>query len=101
MHIYNITFGVDPEVKNEFLDWLRSEFISASVEDGEYFSSPELMKVMTTDTSVDSFALHMRCSELNAISLWYEDHGSRLFDYIQNRWNGKVVFFTTTLEILK
>ena len=32
MHIYNITFGVDPAVEKEFLDWLRNEFISVSTE---------------------------------------------------------------------
>lgn len=100
MHLYNITFGIDPEIKPEFMDWLNSDFIPASTADNEYFSSPELMKVLTDETAVESFALHMRAQSLNDIALWYEDHGSRLFDYIQRHWNGKVVFFATTLEIL-
>jgi len=101
MLLYNITFGVDPDSKEGFIEWLNSQFIPVSVADHEYFSSPELMKVLTADTSVDSYALHMRAENLNDISLWYEDHGSRLFDYIQKHWNGKVVFFATTLQILK
>lgn len=100
MHLYNITFGIDPEIKTEFMDWLNSDFIPASTADNEYFSSPELMKVLTDENAVESFALHMRAQSLNDIALWYEDHGSRLFDFIQRHWNGKVVFFATTLEIL-
>lgn len=101
MHIYNITFGIDPGVKNEFLNWLDTEFIPTSIDNEEYFTSPELMKVLTSDNSVESYALHLRAPGPDEISLWYEDHGSRLFDYIQRHWNGRVVFFATTLEKVK
>lgn len=100
MHIYNITFGVDPTVEAEFLAWLRAEFIPRSTADGEYFSSPELMRVLSNDPKVNSFALHMRAKELDDIAKWYEDHGSTLFDHIQKKWNGRVVFFSTTLSLM-
>lgn len=101
MHIYNITFGVDPAVETEFIDWLRSEFIPVSTADGEYFTKPELMRVLTTESDANSLALHLRADSLNDINLWYEDHGSRLFDHIQQRWQGRVVFFGTTLSIIE
>lgn len=100
MHIYNITFGVDPAVESLFLDWLRSEFIKVSTADGEYFSRPELMKVHGDASDGSSYALHMRADELDDINKWYADHGARLFDTIQRTWPGQVVFFPTTLTLV-
>ncbi len=100
MHIYNITFGVDPAVEKEFLDWLRNEFISVSTEDGEYFSRPELMRVHADAADGSSFALHLRADDLDDINKWYADHGAGLFDTIQRTWPGRVVFFPTTLTLI-
>ena len=97
MHIYNTTFGVDPSLETEFIAWLRSDFIPAATADGEYFTSPELMRVVTGDPDVITLALHLRAGSTDDIDRWYEDHGSRHFDYIQRKWNGRVVFFSTTL----
>ena len=74
MHIYNTTFGVDPAVETEFIDWLRAEFIPESTADGEYFSTPELMRVVSSDPTVNSLALHMRARELDDIDKWYADN---------------------------
>jgi len=100
MHIYNVTFGVDPKVEAEFLDWLRSDFITVSTGDGEYFSRPELMRVHGDSADCISYALHMRTEDLDDINKWYADHGARLFDMIQRTWPGQVVFFSTTLTLV-
>lgn len=100
MHIYNTTFAVDPSVEAELIEWLRNEFIPSATDSGEYFSAPELMRVLGSDPAANTLALHMRAAELDDISRWYEDHGSRLFDYAQRRWNGRVAFFSTTLALI-
>lgn len=100
MIIYNITFGVDNSVLTEFVQWLRDEFIPKSLAESEYFPSAELMKVVNDDPAVTSLALHLRADSVNDLNLWYEDLGSALFDHIQKRWSGSVVFFPTTLEVL-
>lgn len=99
MHIYNTTFGIDTRIENEFIDWLRHEFIPTAVEDGEYFTGHELFRVATqADPGVISLALHLRAEDTADIDRWYADHGSRLYAEILNRWNGSAVYFTTTLE---
>lgn len=98
MHLYNITFGVSKDVEEQFVDWLNSEFVPASTDDGQYFHSSELMRVHSSDPQANTLALHLRAASLDDISLWYEDHGARLFDYISRHWNGSVVYFCTTLS---
>lgn len=97
MYIYNTTFGVDPALEKEFLEWLASEFIAVSTVDGEYFHDPELFKVQTGDPQNNTFALHLRADDIDDINRWYADHGARLFDHLMSRWGGRVVYFTTTL----
>lgn len=99
MLIYNTTFALEPAVEKEFLKWLRAEFIPSAMADGEYFISHELLRVMGADPSTPTYALHLRARGADDINLWYEDHGSRLFDTINTRWNGHAVFFSTTLEV--
>ena len=99
MYIYNTTFAADPVVEDEMIEWLRGEFIPLSTADGAYFTDAELMAVLPRGEQ-NSYALHMRAESLGDIELWYADHGSRLFDHAQRRWGGRVVFFTTTLQVL-
>ncbi len=99
MTLYNTTFAIDPELRDEFIAWLRDEFIPTATADGEYFESARLFTVDTLqpDSEALSLALQMETSEVDNINLWYADHGSRLFDHIMNRWPGRAVFFSTTL----
>ncbi|MDE6301276.1 MAG: DUF4286 family protein [Muribaculaceae bacterium] len=97
MYIYNTTFGVDPGVEEEFLEWLRNEFVTVSTADGEYFTQPELFRVQSGDPDSNTFALHLRAEDAEDINRWYADHGARLFDHLMRRWGGRVVYFTTTL----
>lgn len=103
MYIYNTTFGIEPSVKDDVMNWLRTEFIpSGDGIPGEdtYIFRPEILRIMNGEPGIVSLAVHFRVDSLEDIDHWYADHGSRLFSYVNERWNGKVVFFSTTLEIL-
>lgn len=102
MLIYNTTFGIDAAIENEFIEWLRAEFIPSAVADGEYFTDPELFRVEAEhEPGVTSLALHLRAASREDIATWYADHGSRLFDAILKRWPSRAVFFSTTLSALQ
>ncbi len=99
MVLYNTTFAFDPAIEAEFLEWLNSEFIPSATADGQYFHSPELFRIDAPHPDgALSYALHMRAPSTSEIELWYEDHGSRLVDYLLKHWNGAAVCFSTTLH---
>lgn len=101
MLLYNTTFAIDPQIEEEFLRWLRDEFIPSATADGDYFDTPELFRVENrTAGDALSYALHMRALSAEDINLWYEDHGSRLFDTLIRRWQGRAAFFSTTLTAI-
>ncbi len=104
MLLYNTTFGVDNAVTEPFIEWLKTEFIpNAADADGEYLHDAELFSLPASvgGEGVSSYALHLRADDDATLARWYEDHGSRLFDYIMQHWNGRVVFFSTTLKSLE
>lgn len=97
MYLYNTTFGIDHTIQSDVLDWLKHRFIPSAE---EYFSMPEVMKVLGDEPSSTSLAVHFRCSDISDINNWYADHGSRLFNEAQDNWPEKIAFFSTVLEIL-
>lgn len=102
MLLFNTTFSFDPAIEEEFIQWLHSEFIPSAINDGEYFFEPELFSFPgADDTPAVNYALHLRAHSQNDINNWYEDHGSRLFAHILNRWPNRAVFFSTTLDKIK
>ena len=102
MLLYNITFALDTRIADEFISWLRTEFIPAALaDDGEYFTSPQLMRVCRTpEPGTTSLALHLHAESADDIERWYADHGSRLFAHMASHWADSAVFFPTTLEII-
>lgn len=102
MLLYNTTFAIEQAIEQEFLAWLHGEFIPSATADGQYFSAPELFRINVPGDGdgTASFALHMRAPSDNEINTWYEDHGSRLLAALMSRWNGRAVFFSTTLSAM-
>ncbi len=102
MFLYNTTFAIDEAIEQDFIKWLKEEFVPAAVvDDGEYFSAPEVMRVLhTPEPGTANFAVHLRAADRDNIEKWYADHGSRLFADLINRWNGRIAYFSTVLELL-
>ena len=99
MLLYNTTFAIDSEIESEVIDWIKTRFMPSAINE-DYFSSPQLFKVMSADNDVISLAVHLYCESPRHIEHWYADRGSRLFSEAIERWNQKCVFFSTTLVCL-
>lgn len=102
-YLYNTTFAADSDIKEEVIEWISREFIPSAVDGGYFFASdpsPDILTVLGGEPGVTSIAVHLYTDLIENIQNWYADHGSRLFSYVMDRWCGKVVFFSTTLESL-
>lgn len=101
MYIYNVTFSVEKEIIEEFIAFVKSEFIPLSLEcDG--FSRPVLARVShDLDPKTSNFALQFSADTVEDINLWYEDRGSGLFSRVMSRWGQRAVYFQTVLETIE
>lgn len=104
MYLYNTTFAVESDLENEVVEWIKKDFIPSATED-EYFldnpgASPHILRVLGGEPGVTSLAVHLFTESIEDIEKWYSDHGSRLFGSVIERWQSRVMFFSTTLEVL-
>lgn len=111
MYLYNTTFAVDKGLEDELMMWLKADFIPSAIgkDGGEmeckgYFENsdtyrPMVLSVLGGEPGVTSLAVHLYTSSIHDIEDWYADYGSALFSYVMERWNSKIVFFSTTLEV--
>ena len=101
MYIYNVTFSVDKEIVPEFIEYVKSVFIPASLECAG-FSNPLLTRVLhEIDPKTTNHTVQFHVESVEDINYWYEDKGSLLFSNIMDIWSTKVVFFQTALEVIE
>lgn len=104
MYLYNTTFAVDIQVEDDLINWLKKDFIPSAVDEKYFIISPELkpaiLRVLGGEPGISSLAVHLYTDCIQNIEDWYSDHGSALFSDVIDRWQGRVVFFSTTLECL-
>ncbi|MCP9611180.1 DUF4286 family protein [Coprobacter tertius] len=100
MIIYNTTYQVDKETIDEFILWLKENYIPRAMIRGE-LSEPQLCKVITPDDyEGSSFSLQFHVKDTRILSLWYEKVGKILQEELVTCFGEKVVGFNTLLEII-
>lgn len=102
--LYNTTFAIEAPLEKEVMKWLEDEFIPSAIDDGYFLSTekhrPSIFKVMCGESGQVTLAVHLYTSDTEIIDKWYADHGSRLFSNALECWQGRVVFFSTTLHLI-
>lgn len=100
MLVINTTFHVENPLVEEFLTWVRnSYFAEASAAEG--IGSPVLMRLLVeVDPEATSFAVQLSARDLATAECWHDTEGARLRDEFVSRRPGRIVFFTTYMEVL-
>lgn len=100
MTLLNITFHVACPLKNEFLQWARTQWIPAAEKSG--LSSPRLSRVLGGDDPDGiSFALEMSAPTLAVARAWFNGtEATALCNAALRQWHQRVLFFATYLDVL-
>ncbi len=100
MILLNTTFISHNTHSTEVAEWLRDVYMPAAQSTG-LFTMPLLTLVLTNvDPDATSYALQMRCENLNDATRWHDVDATALRNEIKSRWGQRVLFFTTYMEIL-
>lgn len=98
MIIYNTTFHMEEEIREECLRYLKKEYIPQASGSG-FLRMPKLMRVMTApEESGASYSLQFRVKNVETLQYWLEQEGTALQHTLTRRFGQKLAGFTTLLE---
>lgn len=97
MFLYNITVGIDKDAEQEWLRWMKDEYIPRVMRT-QLFTSYKLYKVLHDDDQEStSYSLQYMARTLSDVTTFFEKHKA-LIDEHRNRYHNKHVAFMTLLE---
>ena len=98
MIIYNTTFSVPKELQNEFLDFIRDEYIPMSIK-SNIMREPRLTRIFSREDNDDhSYALEFKIDTIVALEEWNKIDGEKLYLLIISRFKQNIQGFATLLQ---
>jgi hypothetical protein len=100
MIILNTTFIVEDANIEAFLQWAKQTYVPA-LHDAGIFSDPVIAKVLAqVEPGATSIAIQARSPKLDDATKWHDETAALLKDDLSARFAGKVLFFTTYMEVI-
>lgn len=100
MVLYNITYNVDQEIQEAWMQWMRAVHIPRMMMAGK-FSSVRLFEMLSTEEQGNTYSLQFMADSLEIIQKFLEDY-EPVFSQEQNtRFGNKHVAFRTVLQELE
>lgn len=97
----NTTFVVPSAVKAEFLEWVDRVYLPSAMDSGA-FGGYQVMLIQTVvEEGFENIAVQLLGRTQADAERYLEEMGRVLADDVAARWGGRVVFFTTMMDILK
>lgn len=98
MLLYNITVGIDPDIEQEWLQWMKSKHMP-EVQATEMFVEVRIYKVLhdQEDGSI-SYSLQHFAKSIDHVQQYIEVFAPKLIADHQQKFKNKHVVFQTLLE---
>lgn len=100
MLIFNTTYHVEGDVRDNFLIWVKQCLIPAIAGHGA-LSNPRLMEVLShREEGVYNYSLQWEVENSSVLHKWHTEHGSKMNEELVKIFKDKVIGFPTLLEVL-
>lgn len=100
MIIYNVTVKVDPEVHDEWLQWMRETHIPEVLATGRFIDN-RMARVMVEEEDGVTYAIQYTCNDMETLQTYYENEAPALQADHAERYKDKFVAFRTLLEVVE
>jgi hypothetical protein len=98
MLLYNITIGIDKEVEEEWLHWMKTQHIP-EVMDTNLFLNFKMYKVLQEDDEgTTSYSVQYFAESLDQVNLYFEKFAPSLLEKLRLRFKDKHIAFMTLLD---
>lgn len=97
MIIYNITITVDPDILDEWLDWMRREHIPEVLDSG-IFISAVISRVISDLENEQTYAIAYTCKSMKDLKRYQKRFAIKLQKKYIEKYGEKTILFRTLLE---
>jgi hypothetical protein len=96
--LYNITYNVDESILEEWLTWMKNEFIPKHTAT-KYFESANMVQVLVEEEMGGvSFAVMYKSTNLELLEDFVANHSGEFNKELSDKFGQKVLTFMTLLE---
>ncbi len=99
MIIYNVTVNIENDVREEWLDWMKTVHIPDVMKTG-YFLECKVCKVLVEEEQGTTYSFQYTCVSLEDLKEYQRLHAPRLQKDVADKYASKFVAFRTILEIV-
>lgn len=99
MIIYNVTVNIENDVREEWLNWMKTVHIPDVMNTG-YFLESKVCKVLIDEEQGTTYSFQYTCASLEDLKEYQRLHASRLQKDVADKYANKFVAFRTILEIV-
>ncbi len=99
MILYNVTVSIDPNVHQDWLDWMRSTHIPDVMETGCFIES-RISRVHGEEEGGLTFAISYVAKTQELFDHYQTEHASKLQEEHTTKFSGKFAAFRTMLTII-
>ncbi len=98
MLLYNITVGIDKEIEESWLDWIKGEFLPRIIGTG-LFSDSKLYKILhDNDDGTISYSIQLFSERIQNVNYYLQAHAPALIEEHRQKFLNRHVVFQTLLE---
>ncbi len=98
MFLYNVTVGIDKDVEQEWLQWMKAEHIPDVMKTGMFIEF-KMYRVLHDDEAESvSYSVQYFAKTINHVNFYFEKFAPAFLEKLRARFQNKHVAFMTLLE---
>tara|TARA_X000001036_G_scaffold387460_1_gene383204 strand:- start:395 stop:703 length:309 start_codon:yes stop_codon:yes gene_type:complete len=100
MIIYNVTVTVEEDIKEDWLNWMRSQHLPKMMSCG-FFIKSQIKRVINQRDSENTFAIAYTCLNMKDLHQYQINFSDKLQKEHIARYGDKAVAFRTIMEVIE
>jgi|SRR6476661_4572598 len=100
MILYNVTSSIDPDVAEEWLEFMRDIHMPEVMDTG-FFLKSQLCRLLNEEDNGITYAAQYYCLSLEQLEQYQELCAPALRASMESRFGGRYVSFRTVLEVVE
>lgn len=99
MYIYNVTINVEEGIHDQWLQWMKMEYIPAMLATGKFMKALMTRVVIEEEMGGFTYSVQYTTDSKKTLEDYYAENADDIYS-LGNQFAGKFVSFKTELEVI-